>query len=574
MAKGKSKNNRTINFDVRNLDALTTQLRAKIGPNPLLPPAGSILFDTFKDWASGLAGNPRLVRDLLKEAAVGSFDNLQHLLNLDHHPSDPRFSHPAYKENLLFRCLANQYWLTREVIQKSVDGSLSNEKSARAKTLANLIAEGMSPTNFFWTNPAAQIRALETGGASLITGLRQFVDDVVNNGAMPSMAKSDAYNVGKNLAITEGSVVYRSPVFEIIEYAPQTEEVYERPLLIGPSTVNKYYALDLAPGKSLVEWIVQSGFRVYMISWRNPQSEHRDWNLETYVSSLNEACQVVSEISGFPDLNLAVMCGSGVTAALMLAYHAKKKVRLVHAVTFLVAGIDSSYPSQFAALLDEKSVERAIEQTTENGVLSGRSLMRSFSMMRSHELIWNMGVNNYLLGKEPPGTEVLAWNMDVTNMPAGLHSDLLKSMLYQSFTKGATVKILNDTVSFEEINIDSYTVGAMADDTVPWQSTYYSMRLFRGKKRFALVSGGHVQCMVNSLGHPKAFYRINEGFDPNGPIEDWLKESVLINESWWQDWQNWLLDRAGDKIPASHSAGSRKYPPILPAPGIYVMEKG
>jgi len=484
---------------------------------------------------------------------------------------DRRFGDEWFSTNPLYKRMAQSYlaW-NREVHGLIDDLDLDERSKLRAEFVTNLLTEAMAPTNNLLGNPAALKEAVRTRGSSLRDGLRHAAHDVATNGGMPSIVDSRPFTPGETVAATPGAVVFTNPVIELIQYTPTTDKVYQRPLMIVPPQINKYYVLDLAPGRSLVEHAASRGYQVFMISWRNPGPEQREWDLDTYVSAIIEASDAVLEITGRRDLNLLSVCAGGITSAAMLGHLAASGDDRIHSASFLVTVIDWDVPSTMNSLMSGPTLEASRRQSARKGVLSGQELGQIFAWLRPNDLVWNYWVNNYLMGKNPPAFDVLSWNCDSTNVPAGLHSDFLTIAAENSLTKPGALDVLGTPVDLGQVTCPSYVVGAVTDHITPWEGCYRTVNLLGGESQFVLSSQGHVQALVNPSGNPKGRYSTN----PERPETPgaWLEGATEHAGSWWDHWTEWLKGHGGRKVNAPTELGSEANPAGLSAPGSYVLQ--
>jgi polyhydroxyalkanoate synthase len=486
-------------------------------------------------------------------------------------PGDRRFADAAFREHPFYRRLMQGYLAWRDALHQLVDEvDLDGKSRDRGRFAVTLLTEAAAPTNTLLGNPAALRRARETGGASLWSGLRHFCSDLVARGGMPAQVDADAFRVGGNLAATPGQVVFRNEVLELIQYRPTTATVRERPLLMVPPQINKYYALDLAPGRSLVEHAVREGTQVFAVSWRNVTPAQREWGLATYVRALVEASDAVLEITGAARLNVCAACAGGITTAVFLAHLAALGDERVAAATFLVTVLDTSMPTMVGMFVSERTVASTIRRSRRRGVLSGAEMARMFSLLRPNDLIWNYWVNDYLLGAPPPAFDVLYWNNDSTNLPATLHAEFLSVFLDNALCKPGALEVLDTPIDLSRVRADVYTVGALSDHITPWEACYRTPGLFAGARTFVACSSGHIQSIVNPPTNPKARYFTNDtaGLAP----EEWLADAKEHKGTWWTHWTRWLHERSGREREAPAQLGSPAHPPLMPAPGRYVRQ--
>ncbi|MGU2529818.1 class II poly(R)-hydroxyalkanoic acid synthase [Pseudomonas aeruginosa] len=481
---------------------------------------------------------------------------------------DRRFSDPAWSQNPLYKRYMQTYLAWRKELHSWISHSdLSPQDISRGQFVINLLTEAMSPTNSL-SNPAAVKRFFETGGKSLLDGLGHLAKDLVNNGGMPSQVDMDAFEVGKNLATTEGAVVFRNDVLELIQYRPITESVHERPLLVVPPQINKFYVFDLSPDKSLARFCLRNGVQTFIVSWRNPTKSQREWGLTTYIEALKEAIEVVLSITGSKDLNLLGACSGGITTATLVGHYVASGEKKVNAFTQLVSVLDFELNTQVALFADEKTLEAAKRRSYQSGVLEGKDMAKVFAWMRPNDLIWNYWVNNYLLGNQPPAFDILYWNNDNTRLPAAFHGELLDLFKHNPLTRPGALEVSGTAVDLGKVAIDSFHVAGITDHITPWDAVYRSALLLGGQRRFILSNSGHIQSILNPPGNPKACYFENDKLssDPRA----WYYDAKREEGSWWPVWLGWLQERSGELGDPDFNLGSATHPPLEAAPGTYV----
>ncbi|GAC1538289.1 MAG: class II poly(R)-hydroxyalkanoic acid synthase [Acidimicrobiales bacterium] len=484
--------------------------------------------------------------------------------------NDKRFADAAWKRPGWNR-LALLYLAGAHSLDRLVDTvGLDNKSAARAHFAMMQVSAALSPTNTILGNPSVLRRAAATRGRSLFDGGRNFVRDVRHNGGMPEQVDRRPFVLGENLACTPGQVVHRTELFELIQYNPTTAKVGRRPMVIVPPQVNKYYFLDLAPGRSFVEHSVGEGIQTFMISWRNPTPEQRDWSIETYLLGVKEAFEVVCSITGSDDVNTTAFCSGGMTLLMLLAHLSQTGSSLVNSVTLGVTGVDTEVESTVNMFVSKRTVEASISRSRKKGVLEGRSLASVFAWVRPNDLVWNYVVNNYLLGLDPPVFDVLAWNSDSTNLPATFHAEFTHLMVDNGLRRPGLITALGTPVDLSTVKNDMYVVGAMTDHLVPWTSTYVATQVTSGEHRFVLSNSGHIQALVNPPGNPKASYLVADELpeDPNL----WLAAAHKEQGSWWSDWSVWALERSGELRNAPRALGNKHFRPVEAAPGRYVYQ--
>lgn len=486
-------------------------------------------------------------------------------------PTDKRFNDPAWSQNPLYRRYLQTYLAWRKELHQWIDEStLSPQDASRGHFVVNLMTEAMAPSNTL-ANPMAVKRFFETGGKSLLDGLSHLAKDMVNNGGMPSQVNMSAFEVGKNLATTEGAVVFRNDLLELIQYAPVTEQVHERPLLVVPPQINKYYVFDLSVEKSVARFLLRNGVQTFVVSWRNPTKAQREWGLSSYIEALKEAIEVICAITGSKDINMLGACSGGLTTTSLLGHYAALGEQKVHALTLLVSVLDTQMDTQVALFADEKTLEAAKRRSYQAGVLEGSDMAKVFAWMRPNDLIWNYWVNNYLLGNEPPVFDILYWNNDTTRLPAALHGEFIDMFVTNPLTRTGALEVCGTPIDLKQVKSDLFCVAGNTDHITPWESCYKSAKLFGGNCEFVLSNSGHIQSILNPPGNPKSRYMTNAEM-PDDP-KDWQANSTKHTDSWWLHWQQWLAERSGKTKPAKAQLGNKKYPAGEAAPGTYVHER-
>jgi len=484
---------------------------------------------------------------------------------------DRRFKDEAWRENYFYHALAQSYLAWRKGVNEWVDESdLAEDDEVRARFLVNLLTEAASPSNTL-LNPAALKRAQQTNGKSLLEGMSHMVQDMVHNGGLPSQVKDDSYRLGENIAITPGKVVFRTDVLELIQYIPQTTEVYTKPVLIIPPQINKFYIFDLDKRSSMVEYLLSQGNQVFIVSWRNPGPEYRHWNLETYIQNLDNGIDCLLDITESDQVNVVGACAGGVTLSALLGYYAAKRVEKVSSATFLVSVFEASGKSLMSLFANDKSVASAKERSQRQGVLDGKDMARVFAWLKPNEMIWMYWVNNYLMGKEPPTTTTLYWNNDSTRLPAGLHSDFLDIYEANALATPNKLKISGMPIDISKIKVDAYFVAGQEDHLANWQGCYSSAQCFTGRKVFVLAGESHIQCILRPMRCKNSSYYVGS-YQPERP-EDWLALAQKQKGSWWGNWAVWVQKHGGEMKPAPEHAGNSYYPALDNAPGQYVREK-
>jgi len=544
-----------------------------LAANPLVGVRSQDIFDSARVLFGKMLSNPAVaLRQYLHFAgelgriAIGSSE-------LAPDAKDKRFADPAWQDSAAYRMLVQCYLAWSGALNRFVDEADMDKRDAeRARFVISLLVDAMAPTNSLGGNPAALKKLVDTGGASLLHGLENFVVDMARNGGMPAQVDPRKFAVGKNLATTAGSVVYRSPVMELIQYRPIGDEVHARPLLIVPPQINKFYVFDLVPEKSIVRFALHGGLQVFAISWKNPDAAHSHFGLDTYVGALDEAVDAMRDITGSDDVNIWGSCSGGITMAAFLGNLAARRERKVHSATVAVCVLDMTVAKDTTAgmFVTPESIVAAKSASQLAGVLEGRELARMFAWMRPNDLIWNYWVNNYLLGNDPPAYDILYWNNDTTRLPARLHADFLDLIDANPYVNAGRLKVRGQPLDMRKVQMDAYVVAGVTDHITPWQGCYNTAKLFGGQTSFVLANNGHIQSLLNPPGNPKAFFWT--GAANEAGAEAWLQQAAKHAGTWWPHWLEWIRARSGDNKTAPAALGSEHNPPLGDAPGRYVME--
>jgi polyhydroxyalkanoate synthase len=546
---------------------------AILGANPFVGVDVRQVLGTYARFLRGLSRRPELVSGQLT-SVVGELAKIAAgVSEVAPEAGDKRFTDPAWSDNPVYRRLMQTYLVWRSAMQGLIpahNGDGDWKEADQQRFAIRLLTEALAPTNLLPGNPAALKRAFETGGMSLLRGLRNFLDDLWNNNGMPQQVDKRPFTVGRTIAVTPGTVVYRSELIELLQYTPTTRQVYERPVLLVPPQINKFYIMDLAPKRSFTEYAVAHGVPMFTVSWRNPKPENRDWGLDHYVGACKDALAAVCEIAGSRDANLVGVCAGGITSTLLLGHLAALGDRRVNAAALVVTMLDSAIPSMTAMFATEEAVVAAVERSRRKGVLDAGELARTFAWLRPNDLVWNYWVNNYLMGNDPAPYDILFWNSDSTNLPAALHAGFLDLLLRNHLTHGGSVEVLGTPIDLRKVDCDMFVVGGMTDHICSWRSVYHGARLFGGRVEFTLNSSGHVQTLVCPPDNFKARYFLNPQLEPEA--DNWLKQAQEHKGTWWDHWLEWIDRRSGDKREAPSAMGSRRFPPLGPAPGRYVVE--
>jgi polyhydroxyalkanoate synthase len=486
---------------------------------------------------------------------------------------DRRFADPAWVSNPVFRMLQQSYLASAEALDRIVtamgDGR-GDTRAEQARFAANIVTSAAAPANFLMSNPAAIKRAFDTGGTSIVRGLRNFVHDVRHNGGMPSMVEPGAFEVGRDLAVTPGAVVARDAVAEVLQYAPTVETVFERPVLVVPPPIGRFYFLDLRPGRSFVEYATSRGLQTFLLGWRNPTAEQGSWDLDTYAERVLHAVDTVREVTGSPDVNLIGFCAGGIIATALLNHLAAMSDDRVHSMSYAVTLLDFGLRAPITAFSGRGLIAFAGRRSRRKGIITSRQMGNAFTWMRPDDLVFNYWVNNYLMGEKPPAFDILAWNADGTNLPGALHNQFLDIFRDNLLARPAELSVLGTPVSLRNITVPTFVTGAVTDHLTPWKGCYRTTQLFSGPSTFVLSYSGHIASLVNPPGNPKAHYWT--GGPPGADPEEWLAGAERQQGSWWEAWADWVTARAGERKSPPGELGSERYPVLSPAPGLYVRD--
>ena len=486
--------------------------------------------------------------------------------------SDKRFVDRAYAENPFFFLLEQEYLLGCQLVSELLDAAqLEESQDAKARFAAQFLLDALSPTNTLLGNPAALKEVFDTGGKSLVRGAKNLLHDLRHHRGWPSQVDSSGFVMGINMAATPGAVVYRNDLIELIQYQAQTEQVHAVPLLFCPPWINKYYIMDLAPGKSLIEWAVQHGHTCFVISYRNPDASMAELSLEDYLRrGLLDAVRVVREITGAREVNTVSLCLGGTLSAIGLAYNASMGDDSIKSATLLNTSTDFSVPGVLGVFTDEATIVGMEKQMAKDGYLGADTMAHVFDALRANDLIFQYVSNNWLLGQQPPAFDLLVWNQDSTRMPAKMHSEYLRSCyLNNDFARGE-FEMDGRKLDPRQVSIDTYVVSAVNDHIVPWFSGYKTAQIFGGLNRFVLSTAGHIAGVVNPPS-PKAKYWTNNE-RPADP-QEWKSAAQLHESTWWEDWTEWIGARGGPEVAAPERLGSKDYPLLEAAPGSYVRDR-
>jgi polyhydroxyalkanoate synthase subunit PhaC len=486
--------------------------------------------------------------------------------------SDRRFSSPEWRRDPWFDYLRRSYLINSQFVADWVEALNADARvKERLRFVARQFSDAMSPANFAATNPEALKLALDTKGESLARGVRQLIDDV-HKGRISTTDES-RFEIGRNVATTEGVVVYQNELMQLIQYKPLTPSVFKRPLVMIPPCINKYYILDLQPENSLVRFALEQGQSVFMVSWRNVTEDlgHLTW--DDYVEKgVLDALEVARAVSGAEKVNALGFCVGGTLLGVALAVAASRGETGVESATFLASMLDFSDTGEIGLFIDEPSVALREASIGKGGIMPGRDLALVFSALRANDLVWPYVVNNYLKGKPPEAFDLLYWNADSTNLPGPMYCWYVRNTyLENNLREPARVSVLGAPVDLGKITVTAYVLATREDHIVPWRTAYRTTQLLGGDARFVLGASGHVAGVVNPASRNKRSFWTgpNRGPDPDA----WLAAAAEKSGSWWMDWSDWLGRHGGGRVKARARLGSAKFKPVEDAPGSYVRHR-
>ncbi len=568
MAKGTTSGPSVANEIARDAAESTLAL------NPLVAPRGQDMFKAYNSMVRAAVTQPdKLARQWLRFA--GEMGNIMTMRSdVEPDPKDRRFVDPDWKKNPVNRALMQSYLAWSESVTDAVnDLDMDEKNAARARLMTSIFVDAMAPSNSMLTNPTAMKTLFESGGKSAVEGMKNFFNDMTKNGGLPSSVDQSKFEVGENLANTPGKVIFRNDVIEVIHYTPVTEKVWKRPFVIVPPQINKYYAVDMAPEKSMVRFLLGDGIQPFCISWRNPTAEQREWDMQTYIEALDEGIEAIRSVSGSKSVNMMGSCSGGITLATYAGWlAAQEESEKIGALIFAVCVLDTmaSTDNDMAALVTPQTVMAAKQASKMRGVLDGQDMAKMFAWMRPNDLIWNYWVNNYLLGNQPPAFDVLYWNADTTRLPAGLHSDFLDLIYTNPFVNAGALSIGGNSIDMGKVKHPTYVIGGTTDHITPWKAVYETARIFGEDTTFVLSNSGHLQSLLNPPGNPKAWFV--KGKCSSEDADKWAETGEKHKGSWWLDWVEFLKGNADKEVKAPKQQGNKSYPVLGDAPGTYIFE--
>ncbi len=588
--KSPPENLEKLSVNLARVEELTQRLiqamAQKRTPNPAVEAPGAGLFAHAVNayWKEALENPGKLI----EQQAVLWGKTLKHYLDAqqalasgkftapeDDTPTDRRFSNPLWKTHPYFNFVKQQYFRNVAAMEQALANidDLAPHERKRVEHFARQIMDMMAPTNFLGTNPDALERAVETEGESLVKGLENLVRDVESNRGdlLVTLADPDAFKLGENIGATEGAVVYRNRMMELIQYKPTTETVHATPIVIFPPWINKFYILDLKPSNSLIKFIVDQGYTLFVVSWKNPDQSYADVGLDAYVEEgIIAAIEEAKKITGEKKVNTVGYCIAGTALTMAQAVLAKRGDKSVNSATFFTTLTDFSDPGEVAVFLDDDFIDGIEGQVDKDGYLDKYFMARTFSFLRSNDLVYQPAIRNYMMGESPPAFDLLYWNGDGTNLPARMAVEYLRRICQGNQLADGKITICGETIGLADVKAPLFAVACETDHIAPWKGSYNGIRQFGSKdKTFVVSQSGHIAGIVNPPSKVKYGHYTNDG--EMGDADQWLATAEFNKGSWWPRWEAWLRERAGKQIPA-RDLGDSEHPVLAPAPGTYVSE--
>jgi polyhydroxyalkanoate synthase len=481
---------------------------------------------------------------------------------------DHRFKDRMWGDGAVHRALLQLYLAWKQSMQDWLNKQTLDEfDRKRVAFIFDQITAAIAPSNLP-LNPAALKRARDTDGESAVSGVHNWVSDLISNHAMPRQIRPDAYQVGRDLGISEGAVIYRNEQLELIQYCAGTPSVRRRPILLVPPQINKYYIFDLRPKSSVIGHLIRSGLQMFSLSWRNPTKTEAHWSLDTYVEATLQAIEVIRSTTKSRKVGMISGCAGGLTAMAVLGYLAEIDDPRISSHSLLVTSLFPTGESPLELFATPEMTERVRRYSNAMGTMEGAELAKIFAWLRPNDLVWRYWVNNYLMGRNPPPLDVLYWDNDSTRLPATLNDDFIDMYDRDVFRRPNALKVLDRPIDFRKVRVNSYFVGGADDYLMPWEGCYEACRVFRGQHEFVLSPSGHVQSVLRPPRLANTLYYTNAA-RPNTP-QEWMRTATRHDGSWWDHWHRWLASQSGTLKNAPHRLGSKEFPPLMAAPGSYV----
>ena len=489
---------------------------------------------------------------------------------------DRRFRDEDWEENVVFDYIKQSYLLSARWLQSTVRDveGLDDKTAKKVDFYTRQFVDAMAPSNFVMTNPQVLRETVESRGENLVKGLKNLLDDMERGGGQLRIRQTDedAFELGRNLALTPGKIVFQTDLMQLIQYEPATEKVDKRPLLIIPPWINKYYILDLQPANSFIKWCVEQGLTVFVISWVNPDGKLAQKSFDNYMlEGPLAALDTIEKVTGARDANVIGYCLGGTLLASTLAYMAAKGEKGFKSATFFTALVDFTEPGELEVFIDEEQLTSLEERMRGDGYLDGSAMANTFNMLRANDLIWSFVVNNYLLGRDPFPFDLLYWNSDSTRMPAEMHSFYLRNMYKDNkLMEPGGIELDGVPIDLSKIDKPTFILSTREDHIAPWQSTYAATQIYQGPVKFCLAGSGHIAGVVNPPANEKYSYWTNK--DNPADADDWFAGATEKAGSWWPEWRKWIKKYAGGSV-AARKPGDGKLKVIEAAPGSYASAR-
>lgn len=577
-----------MNANLAKVEELTQRMvaalsRRKPADPGLGGPSGDLFFRAATGYMTEMVQNPgRILEHQIGYwgKALKHYVDAQHALTSgrfapapDNTPRDRRFSNPLWDTHPFFNYVKQQYLISVEAAQQAVaDMQLEENERRRIDFFTRQMLDLLSPTNFFGTNPDALEKAVATDGQSLVQGLENLVADLEGNDGelLVTLADKRAFQVGENIAATEGAVVYRNRLFELIQYTPRTDTVRALPLLIFPPWINKYYILDLKPQNSFIRWVVDQGYTVFVVSWINPDATYAEAGLDTYIEEgFLKAIETVREITGEEQINAVGYCIAGTTLALTLALMRKRGLKSIRSASFLTTLTDFADQGEFTAFLSDDFVDAIEREAKGKGYLAAFFMAKTFSFLRANDLVYGPAIRSYMMGEARPAFDLLYWNGDSTNLPARMAVEYLRWLCQQNRFADGGIDLCGEKLTLEDVQIPLCAVACETDHIAAWKSSFAGIaKMGSSDKTFLLAESGHVAGVISPPGKDK--YGHYTGPMPEGPADVWREAAKRHGGSWWPHWESWLRGRSGEETPA-RAPGAGNHPVLGDAPGGYVL---
>ncbi|MGR3713140.1 MAG: class I poly(R)-hydroxyalkanoic acid synthase [Shimia sp.] len=580
-----------LNQNLAKVEALSNRLTEVMGHrkplrSELNAPEAGLLANAAAAYWSAMTDNPGKVLESQLELwskSVKHFVEAQHLLMQgkfaapqDDTPTDRRFSHPMWQTNPYFNFIKQQYMLNKQAVESAVNEleGLSVKERQRVEYFSKQIIDMMAPTNFLGTNPAALERAMETDGQSLIDGLENLIDDLeANNGELlVKLADEDAFEIGRNIATAPGKVVYRNRMFELLQFSPSTETVHDVPLLIFPPWINKYYILDLKEENSMIRWAVNQGYTVFMVSWINPDRSYADVGMADYIEEgFLTAIEQVKEISNQKQVNAVGYCIAGTTLHLTLALMKKRGDKSVKSATFFTTLTDFVDQGEFTPFLQNDFIDGIDREIEDEGILRSFIMQRTFSFLRSNDLVYGPAIKSYMMGEAPPAFDLLYWNGDGSGLPGKMAHEYLRRLCQDNAFVNEGVEFCGERLHISDVTVPICSVTCETDHIARWKDCYVGFQETKSRSKAFIVSqSGHIAGIVNPPSKKKYGHYLNE--DLKGSADDWMAGATFHEGSWWPQWDTWLSSRSGKQVPA-RVPGDSTHEVLGDAPGAYVLTR-